>query len=83
VDSLGCGSKGGCCDSRRGLCCTHILSLEPELWLASGQARASSAQCTARAGTRLSRGRAIIPVKELSSVLSTRTRSASLSLSAA
>jgi len=32
VDSRSCGSKGGCCDSRRGLCCTHFPCHEPELW---------------------------------------------------
>jgi len=32
VDSRSCGSIGGCCDSRRGLCCRHFPCLEPKLW---------------------------------------------------
>eukprot|EP00962_Isochrysis_galbana_P017799 scaffold5126_cov125-Isochrysis_galbana.AAC.4 len=39
-----CGSKGGCSDSRRGLCCTHIPCLEPELWQV-WSAEGSSALC--------------------------------------
>eukprot|EP00962_Isochrysis_galbana_P011861 scaffold3347_cov110-Isochrysis_galbana.AAC.6 len=63
VDSLSCGSNGGCCDcdSRRGLCCTHIPCREPELWPVDRQS-ASSAMCRARASDRLSRGRNFVPV---------------------
>eukprot|EP00962_Isochrysis_galbana_P018992 scaffold5515_cov148-Isochrysis_galbana.AAC.2 len=52
VDSRSCGSIGGCCDSRRGLCCTHFPCLARAEALASGQVvrRAPSQQCAGQPG---------------------------------
>eukprot|EP00962_Isochrysis_galbana_P035472 scaffold12170_cov180-Isochrysis_galbana.AAC.2 len=53
--------NGGCCDSLRGLCCTHNPCQEPELWLLDRQS-ASSALCRLRASNRAASGRKIMPV---------------------
>eukprot|EP00962_Isochrysis_galbana_P027258 scaffold8551_cov132-Isochrysis_galbana.AAC.10 len=68
-------------DSQRGLCCTHNPCQEPELWPVDRQS-ASSALCVqAPAGEHQGIARARNHTcGELSSVLSTRTRAAPLSV---
>jgi len=72
VDSRSCGSIGGCCDSRRGLCCTHFPCLEPKLWPVARR-QASSAQGSQEVPQAVARARNHTWV-ELLSVLLTRTR---------
>eukprot|EP00962_Isochrysis_galbana_P011630 scaffold3273_cov126-Isochrysis_galbana.AAC.4 len=64
VDSRSCDSIGGCCDSRRGLCCTHFPCQEPELWTVIRPELAVRwrwALGSARRCHRQSLGRAIVP----------------------
>eukprot|EP00962_Isochrysis_galbana_P006905 scaffold1864_cov106-Isochrysis_galbana.AAC.14 len=60
--SRSCDSIGGCCDSRRGLCCTHFPCHEPELWtVIRPESAVRWAVPGARRCHRQSLGRAIVP----------------------
>eukprot|EP00962_Isochrysis_galbana_P062049 scaffold50217_cov466-Isochrysis_galbana.AAC.1 len=63
---------GGCCDSRRGLCCTHFPCLEPKLWPVVRR-QASSAGQSQEVPQAVARARNHTWV-ELLSVLSAGTR---------